>query len=126
MMVLCCWAMADPLRIRWIRLMRPDLGMALLVCGGMRGDPVRDVAEAVLRSGRISWVQLTTELHNQQRARFSYLRGYVRRNEERPRRRERTPEQPVNNKPNGQEINVIAGGFGAGGESTRSRRDYAR
>ncbi|MQL75419.1 hypothetical protein Taro_007794 [Colocasia esculenta] len=56
----------------------------------------------------------------------SYLGRFVRRNEDRPRRRERTPEQPINNEPNGQEINVIAGGFGAGGESTRSRRDYAR
>ncbi|MQL93545.1 hypothetical protein Taro_026197 [Colocasia esculenta] len=55
-----------------------------------------------------------------------YLGRFVRRNEDRPRRRERTPEQPINNEPNGQEINVIAGGFGAGGESTRSRCDYAR
>ncbi|MQM05904.1 hypothetical protein Taro_038723, partial [Colocasia esculenta] len=55
-----------------------------------------------------------------------YLGRFVRRNEERPRRRERTPEQPINNEPNGQEINVIAGGFGAGEESTRRRRDYAR
>ncbi|MQL72212.1 hypothetical protein Taro_004519 [Colocasia esculenta] len=55
-----------------------------------------------------------------------YLGRFVRRNEDRPRRRERTPEQPINNEPNGQEINVIAGGFGAGGESTRSRRDYTR
>ncbi|MQL77781.1 hypothetical protein Taro_010196, partial [Colocasia esculenta] len=55
-----------------------------------------------------------------------YLGRFVRRNEERPRRRDRTPEQPIKNEPNGQEINVIAGGFGVGGESTRSRRDYAR
>ncbi|MQM18035.1 hypothetical protein Taro_051021 [Colocasia esculenta] len=55
-----------------------------------------------------------------------YLGRFVRRNEERPRRRERTSEPPINNEPNGQEINVIAGGFGAGGESTRSRHDYAR
>ncbi|MQL96093.1 hypothetical protein Taro_028764 [Colocasia esculenta] len=55
-----------------------------------------------------------------------YLGRFVRRNEERPRCRERTPDQPINNDPNGQEINVIAGGFGVGGESTRSRRDYAR
>ncbi|MQL96676.1 hypothetical protein Taro_029353 [Colocasia esculenta] len=55
-----------------------------------------------------------------------YLGRFVGRNEERPRRRDRTPEQPINNEPNGQEINVIAGGFGAGGESTRSRRNYAR
>ncbi|MQL98827.1 hypothetical protein Taro_031543 [Colocasia esculenta] len=51
---------------------------------------------------------------------------YVRRNEDRQKRRERTPEQPINNEPNGQEINVIAGGFGAGGESNQSRRNYAR
>ncbi|MQL93228.1 hypothetical protein Taro_025865, partial [Colocasia esculenta] len=55
-----------------------------------------------------------------------YLGRFVRRNEDCPRRRERTPEQPINNEPNGQEINVIAGGFGTGGESTRSRRDYTR
>ncbi|MQL91082.1 hypothetical protein Taro_023688, partial [Colocasia esculenta] len=55
-----------------------------------------------------------------------YLGRYVRRNEDRQRRRERTPEQPINNEPNGQEINVIARGFGAGGESNQSRRDYAR
>ncbi|MQL83717.1 hypothetical protein Taro_016210 [Colocasia esculenta] len=55
-----------------------------------------------------------------------YFGWYVRRNEDRPRRRERTPEQPINNEPNGQEINVISGGFGTGGESSQSQRDYAR
>ncbi|MQM08867.1 hypothetical protein Taro_041716, partial [Colocasia esculenta] len=55
-----------------------------------------------------------------------YLGWFILQNEDRPRRRERTPEQPIYNEPNGQEINVIAGGFGAGGESTRSRCDYAR
>ncbi|MQL81486.1 hypothetical protein Taro_013946 [Colocasia esculenta] len=33
---------------------------------------------------------------------------------------------PINNEPNGRKINVIAGGFGTGGESNQSRRDYAR
>ncbi|MQM01582.1 hypothetical protein Taro_034344 [Colocasia esculenta] len=47
-----------------------------------------------------------------------YFGRFVRRNEVSPRCRERTPEQPINNEPNGQEINVIMGGFGAGREST--------
>ncbi|MQL69050.1 hypothetical protein Taro_001379 [Colocasia esculenta] len=34
-----------------------------------------------------------------------YLGQFVRRNEDRPRRREWTPEHPINNEPNGQEIN---------------------
>ncbi|MQL90010.1 hypothetical protein Taro_022586 [Colocasia esculenta] len=55
-----------------------------------------------------------------------YLGGYVRRNENRARPREQTPDQPINNEPNGQEINVIAGGFGGGGESNQSQCDYAR
>ncbi|MQL98750.1 hypothetical protein Taro_031459, partial [Colocasia esculenta] len=55
-----------------------------------------------------------------------YLGWYVRRNEDRPRRREWTPEQPINNEPNEQEINMIAGGFSAGRESNQSRCDYAR
>ncbi|MQL87774.1 hypothetical protein Taro_020321 [Colocasia esculenta] len=55
-----------------------------------------------------------------------YLGCYVRRNEDRPIRREHTPVQPINNKPNGQEINVIVGGFDAGRESSQSRCDYAR
>ncbi|MQM08015.1 hypothetical protein Taro_040862 [Colocasia esculenta] len=56
-----------------------------------------------------------------------YLRCYVHHNvDHRPRRREHTPEQPVNNEPNGQEINMIAGGYGVGRVNSQSRRNYAR